>query len=232
VSGFASGLLLLPTVVIWPPWEAGWAIVASAVAQAGYCIALSAAYRAGDLAVAYPIARGTAPLLVTIGAWIVLDQRPGTWAVLGSLSLAIGLVAVARARGEVGSGRTVNYAFVTGCFIATYSLVDARAVQIVEPAGYLAVVFLLYGLLLVPCLGRTWRARLRASARPGAKIGMGSIGAYLLVVLAWQRADAGRVATLRESSILIGLILARTPFRPRLYLGAVAIVIGALLSAL
>jgi drug/metabolite transporter (DMT)-like permease len=139
---------------------------------------------------------------------------------------------VAMPRDRAGQGRAVFWALLTGCAIASYSLIDARAVKDVAAAPYLSAVFLLQGVLLTATLGSAWQSRLRAAMAPGIKIGFGSIGAYFLVVLAWQRADAGRVATLREISILIGLLLSRTPFHWRSWLGASLVVVGAILASL
>ncbi|MEJ7652572.1 MAG: hypothetical protein WKH64_04075 [Chloroflexia bacterium] len=73
--------------------------------------------------------------------------------------------------------------------------------------------------------------------RPGRGIALGSGGAYLLVVLAMQRADAGRVTTLREVSILFGIALSR--FGPshasvgwKTWTGGALVVAGAILAAL
>ncbi len=232
VAGFVSGSVLIPAIAIWPPWQAWPFIILSAIAQTIYCRTLSAAYRSGSLAVAYPIARGTAPLLVTLGGWVLLSEQPTLPVVIGAMCLGSGLVLVALPKQGVGNGPAVIWALLTGGAISAYSLIDARAVQDVAPAAYLSVVFLLQGVLLTATLGRHWRHRARASLVPGAKIGLGSIGAYLLVVLAWQRADAGRVATLREVSILIGLVLSRAPFRWRSWAGATLVVIGAILASL
>jgi len=64
------------------------------------------------------------------------------------------------------------------------------------------------GIVLAAWVGRT-PARLRAAIRPGAAVAIGTVVAYLLVLRAFQRAGAGRVATLRETSVLVGLLLAR-----------------------
>lgn len=231
VAGFVSGGILIPTIFIWPPWQAWPFILLSAVAQAGYSLALSAAYRNGSLAIAYPIARGTAPLLVTLGGWFVLSEDPTLPVVVGAVCLGVGLVLAANPRQRSGNGRAVGFALLTGVAIATYSLIDARAVRDVAPAGYLGAVFLLQAVFLAVSLGARWQSRMADSLKPGAQIGIGSIAAYLLVVLAWQRADAGRVATLREVSILIGLMLSRAPFRWSSWAGASLVVVGAILAS-
>jgi drug/metabolite transporter (DMT)-like permease len=244
VAGVASGLVLLPTTLFWPPWSAWPLIVFSGTAEAVYALGLAAAYRRGMLAVTYPVARGTAPLLVTLGGWLALSERPGPTALAGAGLLGIGLLLLAHVGWRSHQGTAIAFAVFTGTAIASYSLIDARAVREVEPVGYLGAVFLLQGLILVGWVRLTRRAMftrepgrgrsdpLRDALRPGLLIGAGSSIAYFLVVLALQRADAGRVATLREVSILLGLALAGRTFDRRAWVGATCVVVGVMLAAL
>ncbi len=76
------------------------------------------------------------------------------------------------------------------------------------------------------------RGRLRAAGRAGAGIGAGSVAAYLLVLLAYQRAPASPVATLRELSILLGILMARDRPGIRVWIGGGLCVLGAALTVL
>jgi drug/metabolite transporter (DMT)-like permease len=231
VSGLVGGLVLLPAVLISPPWPVFPLIVLSAIAEAAYALCLSAAYHRGALAVAYPIGRGTAPLLVTLGAWLVLAQSPGLTPALGAIALAAGLILVATAGRQAGQLTAVGFALLTGCCIASYSLIDSQAVHQVAPLGYLGVVLALQGLLLFGAI-RGNLVRLRQAWWPGARVAVGSTAAYLLVLLAFQQAGAGQVATLREVSVLIGLVLAGGKPGWRIWLGGSFVVLGAILTAL
>lgn len=231
VSGLAAGALLLPAVVLAPPWGVLPLVILSALAETAYALCLSAGYSRGELGLVYPLARGTAPLLVTLGGWLVLAERPSPIVALGALALASGLAAIATAGRQAGRADAVALAFLTGAAIASYSLVDARAVREVGPVSYLGAVLGLQGLLLA-ALVRFRPARLGPALRPGVLIAIGSVAAYLLVLLAYQRAEAGRVATLRETSILIGLVLSRGKPGWRTWAGAGLVVIGAVLVAL
>ena len=237
VAGLASGLVLLPAILLAPPHGVALLIVLSALAETAYALCLSAAYRRGALTLAYPIGRGTAPLLVTLGGWVVLAQRPTPESVAAACCLVSGLVLVATA----GRGHTklasIGFAVLTGVCIASYSLIDARAVQHAFPISYLGAVMAVQGLLLavwVRVETRSqggWGARLGKVWRPGLLIAIGSLAAYLLVLFAFQRAGAGRVATLREVSVLLGILLAREKSGPRVWLGAALVVAGAVLAA-
>jgi drug/metabolite transporter (DMT)-like permease len=267
VANLAMGLALAPAALLWPPWRVWPLIVLSAVAEAVYCLCLTAAYRRGALAVAYPLGRGTAPLLITLGGWLVLAERPSPAVLAGTVLLAVGMALVATAGWRAGQGGAVGFAALTGIGIAAYSLIDARAVRVVPVAGYFGVVSLLAGTILTgllltgvvrgdsvpspvpfpPFVGifaqrgvagmsptlrlRTGLGRLRRSLGPGLRVAVGAAAAYLLVLLAFQRADAGRVAALRESSILIAIWLAGERPGRRIWLGAALIVVGIALAA-
>ena len=122
-------------------------------------------------------------------------------------------------------------AAVTGMFIASYTLLDARGVERTGELGYFAGASIV-AVVVVAGLQRPSLARVRASLRPGLKIGLFATTAYALILLAYRRADATNVATLRGTSILFGLFLVRRTVTRRLVVGAVAVAVGAVLVAL
>jgi drug/metabolite transporter (DMT)-like permease len=236
VAGLAAGVLLLPAMLVRPPFVVAPLIVLSALFQAGYALALAAAYRRGALSVAYPIGRGTAPLLVTLGGWAVLGQAPGPLAFAGALALACGLGLVGLAGWKTDQRGAVGFALLAGAGIAGYSLVDARAVQTVWPPAYLGATLLIEGALLAVRLrldgtGPETLARLRGAFGVGILIALGTVAAYLLVLFAFQRSAAGRVSTMREASVVIGLLLAREGVGARVWIGAGLVALGAILAA-
>ncbi len=229
---YATGILLLsPWLIADPPFEViGWVLL-SGVAHAGYIWGLSTAYSRGGLATTYPLARGTAPLVVAVvGVWL-LDQTPSGFTVAGATTAAVGLAVV----GGVAWGRreraAVAMALMTGGFIAGYTLLDARGVSATGELGYfagassVAVALVLLGQRATP-------ARVRPALGAGVKVGVASTTAYGLVLLAYTRADAANVATLRGTSILFGLALVPRTVTPRLVTGAVAVIAGAALVTL
>jgi len=102
-----------------------------------------------------------------------------------------------------------------------------------EPVTYFAGTFLLQGLLLTP---RALRRRdripgvVRANVAPILTIAVFSPLAYILVLTAMQTAPVALVAPLRESSIVIGSLLAWWLFGEghlvRRILGAVIVLAG------
>jgi drug/metabolite transporter (DMT)-like permease len=144
--------------------------------------------------------------------------------------LALGLATIAVSGGRSGQGLAVVLAVLTGLTIATYSVVDAGAVRQVSPAGYLGAVMAVQGLVITLSL-RGRRLRLRRGLRSGILIALGSVAAYLLVLLAFQHAPAGRVSTLRESSVVIGLLISGEQPSPAVWAGALLVLAGAILAA-
>lgn len=254
VANLIAGIALAPAWLTAGPWAVLPLVALSAGAESVYALCLSAAYHRGALSVAYPLGRGMAPLLVTLGGLVVLSQRPGPLAIGGAVALAAGMALVATAGRRAGQGHAVAFALLAGVGVASYSVIDARAVRAVAPPGYLGVVLLLTGLVLTAYLGAdrrrprgpiwpgartvslpgkegTVRMRLREAIRPGVQVAIGSTAAYLLVLLAFQRAHAGKVATLREVSVLIGIWLSGERPGRRIWAGAAFVVAGILLAA-
>ena len=116
----------------------------------------------------------------------MLSQRPGALAIAGAAALFLGLWSLAGAGEHTDRRGAIGFAVVTGCFIAAYSLIDARAVAIVSPAGYLSAVMGIEGIVLTAYLRFDLR-RMRNVLGPGIAIGVGTVAAYLLVLFAFQR---------------------------------------------
>jgi drug/metabolite transporter (DMT)-like permease len=125
----------------------------------------------------------------------------------------------------------LGFALVVGFTIATYSVIDAAAVRETAPLGYLSIGLLIQGVLLSAIVGFE-RPRLKAAVRPGAVIALGVIAAYGMVLFAFRLADVNAVTTLRETSVLFGLLLAREHPTARTWAGAALVVAGAVLAAL
>jgi len=228
---YGNGVVLLsPWLIIDPPTEVIGFMVLSGLAHGGYITFLSRAYTRGGLATTYPLARGTAPLLVAlIGIWL-LDQTPSAPTVVGAVVVALGLAVIGGVAWDKGERSAIVMALVTGMFIASYTLLDARGVEQTGELGYFAGASIV-AVLVVLGFERASVARVRASLRSGVIIGLFATTAYALILLAYSRADAANVATLRGTSILFGLLLVRRTVTRRLLAGAVVVVGGAVLVA-
>src|SRR5256714_14619909 len=100
-AGFAVVLgvsLLLFAPVAAVTWSVSWAVApyvaASAALEGLYFALLVAAYRRRELSVVYPVARGSAPLLVLLGTAVVLGPHVSARAAVGVCPVAAGIVLV------------------------------------------------------------------------------------------------------------------------------------------
>jgi drug/metabolite transporter (DMT)-like permease len=232
----AAGLL----IALSRPWPAAevlpW-LAASGLFHAGYKLFLAFAYEQGDLSRVYPIARGTAPMIVTgISALFLADMiAPLEYA--GILILGTGIAVMARGAFTNGeSRRLVPLALGSALMTAGYSLVDGLGARVSGDAMmYVGWLFALDALLFTPiCLALRGRGVLRASARDwvtGGLAAAASYGAYAIAVWAMTQAPIALVAALRETSILFAVLIGWLAFGDRMDRGK-AIAAGLIVSGM
>jgi len=219
----ASTLLCVPigvALVLTGTGALGWQLAAgsavSAILHVAYSLTLQTGYDHAELGVVYPIARGTGPVLTMLFAILLLGERPTAIALLGAIVIVAGIAAVTgnpfrddqqhRLRGVVLGGTT-------GATIAAYTLWDSYSITSLHlaPVTYYAGTLLWQTLILAPrALGQRARIRsaVRANAVPILTVAIFSPLAYILVLNAMRTAPVALVAPLRESSIVVGSLLA------------------------
>ncbi|MEE1755861.1 EamA family transporter [Streptomyces sp. SP18CS02] len=208
----------LPAAGVWP------FLILSAVLHVGYMALLMRSFTLGDFGQMYPIARGTAPLVVTVLAAVFLHETPDGRQLTGVAVACAGLVGLAL-WGIRGSGRRPHWpaltaALATGLAIAGYTVVDGVGVRTAgTPLGYIAWLMILEGLPIPLYALCRHRAALAARLRPYAARGLLgaalSVAAYALVLWAQTRAPLAPVAALRESSIIVGAAIGTLFFKER-----------------
>lgn len=237
----SSGLVCLPGLVLLPPPEPeSWVFLAISVAlHLGYQLFLVEAYRHGDLGQAYPIARGTAPLIVTFLAFAFADETLAPQQIAAIGVMVAGIVSLAFS-GDMPLRRnrhSLLFALGTAAFIAGYTVSDGMGARRAGLAhSYVVWLFALNAVpMLVVALAarrRAWAATVRASWKPGLAGGAMSLAAYWLVIWALTLGQMGPVAALRETSVLfaalIGTLLLGEPGTRRRVLSA-GLVAGGLL---
>lgn len=135
-----------------------------------YYVALASAYRSGALSFAYPLIRGTGPLIIALGSVFFFNETPGSIGWLGILCICAGVLGIALRAGQHGSLRTIGWSLLCACAIAAYSLADGMGVRRSHSvAGYTALMYVLeVSFLLEACL---FLAALRPSCAMWARIG-------------------------------------------------------------
>jgi drug/metabolite transporter (DMT)-like permease len=227
-------LSVLMTVLLWAPvaawfgahewqrWGAvEWAALgASALVHVLYFNVLLAGYRKADLTVVYPVARGSGPLLASVGAVLILGEAVTLLGGAGILAVCCGVFLIAggpRLWRGVGEGQAramagVRWGAATGALIAAYTVIDGYAVKV-----------LLIGPVLVDYVGNLLRVPLlalpvlreRAAFVPACRaqwkhaLVVAVLGplAYVLVLYAVRMAPLSHVAPAREVSMLFAALI-------------------------
>lgn len=230
VFASAAGVSLLwAPLALWIGWDqipawstAAWlAAVASAVLHLLYFNALLAGYRASDLNVVYPVARGSGPALSATAAVVLLGEHLGVAGTLGLAGVVGGILLIAAGPGlwkhrdgEAAARRRsgILWGALTGAMIASYTVVDGYAVKVLLMSPI--VLDWICNVLRVPFMvPAVWRDR--ANFMPALRrqwpyvLLVAILGplAYVLVLYAMQLAPLSRVAPARELSMLVAALL-------------------------
>jgi drug/metabolite transporter (DMT)-like permease len=220
------------------PASAAWPYAAaSAVVQIVYCVILVAAYERGHLSQIYPMARGSAPLLVALGAAVFAGERLGVPALAGLGLVSGGIVGLAMGR-DRPHGADTAAALASGALIAAYTVLDGLGVRRAgSSGGYIGLMYLLQGVPM-PLVYRLLRGRwlpVRRDRDTLKGLGGGLLAAvgYGVIVWALGGSQMARVSGLRETAILfaaiIGMVFLNEPLTWRRGLCAVSIAAGAVL---
>jgi drug/metabolite transporter (DMT)-like permease len=215
-------------------------VVGSGILHAAYFALLQRSYAVADLSLAYPVARGTGPLITAAVAVAFLGERPSALAIAGILLVAASILVLAGSPVTLLRNRPAGLgaALACGCTIAAYTVWDKESVSSADlpPVAYLFGTMLVAGLVLWPFargrLGQIW-----ATSRQ-TLVGTAVLSplAYVLVLFALQSSPVSYVAPARELSVVAGALLgARAlgePAGPRRIGAAIAIAVGLFCLAL
>jgi drug/metabolite transporter (DMT)-like permease len=224
-----------------PAWAAWPWLVASVVIHLVYFASLIESYRTGDLGQVYPIARGSAPLMTAAATSIFVGEKLSALGWTGIFALVAGVLLLSARGGrhlaEIDR-RAIGFALFTALTICAYSVIDGIGARLSEnPNGYsvwlfigIAVVMVPYALYrdgrdVIPAMQRFW---LRGFAGGGLQV-----LSYGIAIWAMTVAPIAIVATLRETSVLFGALIAvvvlKEPLRAVRIVAACLIVCGLVL---
>jgi drug/metabolite transporter (DMT)-like permease len=232
-------LVLIPLVPL--PSPESWPFLVVAVTlHVSYKLFLFKSYQHGDLSHVYPIARGSAPLIVALLSVVIVGEPLRPASQVGIVCIGIGIMSLAFTRDlrVREDRRALVYALVTGCLIASYTVVDGMGARAAgSPHGYMVWVTLFDAPpFLALCLflrGNAVFEATRASWRRGIVAGVFSYAAFWTVIWALTLAPMAPVAALRETSILFavlfGVVFLRESLNVLRLLAAGAVLTGAVL---
>jgi drug/metabolite transporter (DMT)-like permease len=214
VMCMVSATCALPFALLLPaPSPASWPfIAASAAVQIVYCLFLVRSYRDAELSQIYPIARGSAPFMVAIGAALFAHERLGAVPLIGIACVCLGVISLARGK-DRADPLAVTIAVSTGLLIAGYTLMDGMGARLSQnSSAYTAWLFVCQGAPM-PVIYMLMRGRLNIpmTRQTLATVFGGFISAlaYGAVILAMTLTPMGAVAALREVSILFAVLIGR-----------------------
>lgn len=236
-------LALAPLVGV-PAWAAWPWLIASVIVHLCYFASLIESYRTGDLGQVYPIARGSAPLMTAAATTVFIGEKLSLVGWTGIFSLVAGVLLLsARGGRELAEvdRRAIGFALFTALTICAYSVVDGIGARLsTNPNAYslwlfigIAVVMLPYAIYrdgpdVIPAMRRFWRRGLAGGAL--------QLLSYGIAIWAMTAAPIAIVATLRETSVLFGAVIAvvvlKEPLRAARIVAACLIVCGLILIRL
>jgi drug/metabolite transporter (DMT)-like permease len=222
-------LVPLPTSEMLP-----W-LAASSLLHTIDQLVLIRAYEANDFAVAFPIARGIAPIATALLGVLFLGDHVtvGSWFGIALVSAGILVIAVGRSIAIAG----LVAAVVAGLLTTAYTIVDAHAIRLAPIAmTFVAWFFLLDGLVMFSIFAASRQGQiaslLRSESRQGVLAGLTSLIGFSATLFALRLAPTGIVSALRETSIVFGTLIAAFVLHEhvdrRRMAAAVVIVVGAI----
>lgn len=234
-----GALVFVPIAVArWNVQAQAWPYIAlSSALELVYFALLVAAYERADLSLVYPIARGSAPVLVLALAVAFTGAATSVGQVAGVALVAVGVFVVRGIRGGA-NWRHVALALAVALSIAAYVVVDKEGVQFADPVTYGTLILGIPGIFATLfVLGRGGPRRLVASFNWRSALGgVFSMAAYALVLIALTTAPAASVSAVRESSVVIAAILGAVVLKeksgPERIVGSVFVLIGVALVVL
>jgi len=211
-----GSLISLPFLaVVDSPAPESWPWLALTIAlHTAYHFFLPVAYDHGDLGQVYPIARGSAPLLVAIGALLFADEYISAVPFMGIICLAVGVMTLTfdGAKGSRIYRRAILFALATGVCIASYTLVDGLGARVAGSVLGFAVWLTIGDGLLTFFIAVLWkRSAIWRVARANLRVGLAGavmqVGAYWIIVWALAVAPMALVSGLRETSVLFAALI-------------------------
>jgi drug/metabolite transporter (DMT)-like permease len=239
--------VLILSIVHDPPRLGGMQLLfltGTWVFHGAYYLLLNRGYRVGDLSLVYPLARGTGPMLSTLGAVVLLSERPTPLAIAGTILIAVGVFVLTgdpRKLRAAGTRGAVTYGLLTGLIIAVYTLWDKQAVSalLITPLMLDWVSGLGRMITLVPFAMRNWgevRSAWRNHRLETFGIAILDPLGYIIFLTALSFSPVSYLAPMRQVSILIGAIfgakLLEEGQAPRRFAAVSAMVVGLVVLAL
>ena len=218
VSGIVFGHVPASIVVIFlipsPSVESIPYIILSAILHNGYQWFLLSAYKFGDYTKVYPIARGSAPIFVSIVSLIFFAVVLSRFELLGIAVICLGILSLSfQDATSVTNRKAIIYALITGSFIMSYSITDGYGARIsASVLSYMGWSFILNAFLFAILLNFMKQPGIITRVAKDGKFiffvgGTISYLVYAIIVWGFTQAPIPVVTALREISIVFALLI-------------------------
>ena len=210
-------------------------ILISSLLHFFYQVFLLNSYRFGELSEIYPTARGLSPLIIVIISFLFFHEEISTQEIIGILIISFSLIIYGLIKfiGKQSDIRGFLLAIITGCFIASYSLVDGYGARLTQNSiGFYSVMTLINGLIFY--FFARWKERniLKKLVLVGKTSffigGTASYLAYGIVVWACLYLPIAVVSSLRETSILFAVLFGVLFLKEKINLTKFFLILGLL----
>ncbi|OYU07673.1 MAG: EamA family transporter [Pseudomonas sp. PGPPP1] len=211
----ALPLVTLPSLEVW-----GYVLI-SVVLNTVYRLFLIKAYETGDFGQVYPVMRGVPPVLVALFSYCLLHEQLSFQAMAGVLLICLGIISLTFVRKMTAQMfKPILMAVCAGAFIASYTVVDAKGVRASETVLQYIIYLTLFQSMPIPLLAYFKERAALAQAigkhwRVGVMGGVFYLASYGLVLFALSLDAVAKVSALRETSVIIGAIIAALFFHER-----------------
>lgn len=222
-------------------------VVLSGTLHLVYSLCLQRGYQVADLSVIYPIARGTGPMLSTIGAFMLLGEEPTRFGIAGLLAIVFGIILIST-QGDItkfrqpAARRGVRWGMATGTAISGYTVVDAYGVKMlgIHPVVLDWCAGLVRAAIMMPWVisnHRSFYQRMNGHWILAIAVGLLAPLSYILVLLALRiGAPLSLTAPAREMSMMVGalfgMLILRETVGPVRLLGCAILIGGVILLGL
>jgi drug/metabolite transporter (DMT)-like permease len=211
--GTVGTIALVPVCFLVPPPSSAmlpW-LAASSLLHTVYQLVLIRAYETSDFAVAYPIARGIAPVGTALLGMLLLGDEVTAGGLVGIGLVSGGILLIAAGRSMAKAGLIA--AVIAGLLTTAYTIVDAHAIRLAPVAlTFVAWFFLLDGLIMFPIFAILRRGQVtslvRAEGRQGVLAGLVSLVGFGATLFALRLAPTGIVSALRDTSVVFATLIA------------------------
>ena len=204
-----------PEVGAWPY------LAASTIVHSAYLFFLYHSYRLGDLSEVYPLMRGIAPVIVTIGAFIFVGELPKGFGLWGVIFVSLGIILLSFYNFFFSiSYKAVLVSLLTGTCIASYTLLDGIGAREGQTAfGYISWLFILEGIagmIIFWSISKISNLSMdKKTFLQGTVGGTLSCIAYSIVIFVKMTTALGVVSSLRETSVIFGSLIGLLIFKER-----------------